>query len=113
MRDSRGARLRRSGECRSAVRMLASVISEYVGRAFVVDADGDEVEVQALLRVEDNGWWGGDLIGPVNWLRFASSRPLFEFALSDRRVGAAFVSEFDQADTMQRVMIAGVGEAPF
>jgi hypothetical protein len=89
------------------------VASEYVGQAFVVDADGAEVEVRASLRIEPDGWWGGDLVGPANWLRMASSTPVFEFALPDRRVGAAFVSEFNQADTMQRVTIAGMGAAPF
>lgn len=87
--------------------------SEYVGQAFVVDADGAEVEVRASLRIGPDGWWGGDLVGRVNWLRMASGKPLFEFALPDGRVGACFVSEFDQADTLQRVTIAGIGEAPF
>jgi hypothetical protein len=29
------------------------------------------------------------------------------------RIGAAFVTDFDQAGTAQRVTIAGVGTAPF
>jgi hypothetical protein len=36
--------------------------SEYVGLAFVVEPDGDEVEVRASLR-GDGEDWGGSLIG--------------------------------------------------
>jgi hypothetical protein len=87
--------------------------SEYVGLAFVVEPDGDEVEVRASLRT-DGDEWSGDLIGPADGLAIASStEPFFELRLPDGRSGACFVSEFDQASSAQRVTIAGVGPAPF
>jgi hypothetical protein len=43
-------------------------VTEYLGSAFVLDADGDETDVRASLRVEADGWWGGDLIGPADWV---------------------------------------------
>jgi hypothetical protein len=46
--------------------------TEYVGQAFLVEADGDEVEVRASLR-SDGDEWGGYLIGPADWLAIASS----------------------------------------
>jgi hypothetical protein len=52
------------------------VCSEYVGQAFVVEPDGDEVEVRASLRRDDEDW-GGYLIGPANWLGIASSTEPF------------------------------------
>jgi hypothetical protein len=90
------------------------VPTEYVGAAFVIDADGDECEVRALLRIEDDGWWGGTLIGPADWVGIAANtEPFFELRMPDGRIGAAFVCDFDQADTMQRVTIAGMGSVPF
>ena len=90
------------------------LLTEYVGQAFVGEPDGDETEVRAVLRVEADGWWGGSLIGPADWVAIASStEPFFELRLPDGRSGACFVSEFDQASTAGRVGIAGVGEAPF
>jgi hypothetical protein len=87
--------------------------SEYVGQAFMLEPDGDEVEVRASLRADVDDW-GGYLIGPADWLGIASStEPLFELRLPDGRIGAAFVSNFDQAATDQRVTIAGAGPAPF
>jgi hypothetical protein len=87
--------------------------NEYVGQAFVLEPDGDEVEVRASLR-GDGEDWGGYLIGPADWIAIASStEPLFELRLPDGRIGAAFVSNFDTAATDQRVTIAGVGSAPF
>jgi hypothetical protein len=72
------------------------MVSEYVGAALVVEPDGDEVEVRASLRIEVDGWWGGDLIGPANWLGIAgNTEPFFELVLPDGRSGAAFVSELD------------------
>jgi hypothetical protein len=89
------------------------VSNEYVGLAFVVESDGDEVEVRASLRGDDDDW-GGYLIGPADWLGIASdTEPFFELRLADGRVGACFVSYFDEAGTEQRVTIAGVGAAPF
>jgi hypothetical protein len=41
-----------------------SAVTEYVGQAFVVESDGDEVEVRASLR-SDGDEWGGSLIGPA------------------------------------------------
>jgi hypothetical protein len=49
------------------------MVSEYVGAALVIDADGDETEVRALLRIEDDGWWGGTLIGAANWVGIAAN----------------------------------------
>ena len=37
---------------------LLHATSEYIGLAFVVEPDGDEAKVRALLRLEPNGWWG-------------------------------------------------------
>jgi N-acetylneuraminic acid mutarotase len=86
---------------------------EYVGLAFVVESYGEEVEIRASLR-GDNQDWGGYLIGAADWLGIASSgEPFFELRLPDGRSGAAFVSDFDTAATDQRVTIAGVGAAPF
>jgi hypothetical protein len=49
--------------------------------AFVVDPDGDEVEVRASLRATDDEW-GGFLIGPADWIGIASStEPSFELRL--------------------------------
>jgi hypothetical protein len=88
-------------------------VSDYVGLAFVVESDGDEVEVRAALR-SDNQDWGGFLVGPADWIGIASSaEPFFKLRLPDGRSGACFVSEFDQAATDQRVTIAGVGAVPF
>ena len=88
--------------------------TEHVGQAFVVELDGDEPEVRAMLRVEPDGWWGGSLIGPADWVGIAADpEPFFELRMPDGRVAAAFVSDFDQADTMQRVNIAGFGSPPF
>jgi hypothetical protein len=88
-------------------------VTDYVGLAFVVESDGDEVEVRASLRGDDQDW-GGYLIGAADWLGIASSaEPFFELGLPDGRSGACFVSEFDRAATDQRVTIAGVGDAPF
>jgi hypothetical protein len=90
-----------------------SPVAEYVGQVFVVEADGDEVDVRASLR-SDCDEWGGDLIGPADWLAIASStEPFFELRLPDGRSAACFVSDFDQASTAQRVTITGVGAAPF
>jgi hypothetical protein len=33
--------------------------------------------------------------------------------MPDGRIAAAFVSDFDHADTMQRVTVAGMGAPPF
>jgi hypothetical protein len=88
-------------------------VGEYVGLAFVVEPDGDEVEVRASLR-GDGKDWGDYLIGPADWLGIASStEPCFELRLPDGRSGACFVSDFDQASTAQRVTVAGIGTAPF
>jgi hypothetical protein len=88
-------------------------VTEYVGLAFVVEADGDEVEVRASLR-SDGTEWSDDLIGAADWVGIASStEPFFELRLPDGQSGACFVSEFDRAATDQRVKIAGVGAAPF
>jgi hypothetical protein len=88
-------------------------VTEYVGLAFVLDAEGDETEVRASLRVEPDGWWG-DLIGPADWIGLAGSvEPFFELRLSDGHSGACFVSGLDQADRTRRVTIAGLGTAPF
>jgi hypothetical protein len=90
------------------------VVAEYVGQASVIDADGDETEVRALLRIEDDGWWAGSLIGPADWVGIAANpETFFELRMPDRRIAAAFVSDFDQADTMQRVTAAGMGTPPF
>lgn len=87
--------------------------SEYVGSAFVVGADGDEVEVRATLR-DDGVEWGGSLVGRADWIGIASSSsPFFELRLPDGRSGAAFVSGFDAARTDERVTIVGVGEPPW
>jgi hypothetical protein len=76
--------------------------------------DGDATEVRASLRVEADDWWGGDLIGPADWFGIsANSEPFFELRLPDGRIGAAFVSNFDQASTAQRVTVAGIGTPPF
>ncbi len=73
---------------------------------FVVEPDGDEVEIRASLRGDDEDW-GGYLIGPADWVGIASStEPFFELRLPDGRSGACFVSEFDQAATDQRVTIS-------
>jgi hypothetical protein len=94
-------------------RTRGSDVTEYVGQGFVVELYGDEVEVRASLRGDDEDW-GGSLIGPADWVAIASSvEPFFELRLPDGRSGAAFVSDFDQASTAQRVAIAGVGSAPF
>jgi len=88
-------------------------VTEYVGAAFVVDLDGDEVEVRASLR-GDSDDWGGYLIGPADWVGIAADpEPFFEIRLPSGRWGAAFVSNFDTAATDQRVTIVGVGAAPF
>jgi hypothetical protein len=88
-------------------------VAEYVGLAFVVEPDGDEVEVRASLR-SDGDEWSGHLIGPADWVGIASStEPFSELRLPDGRSGACFVSDFDQASTAQRVTIAGIGTAPF
>jgi hypothetical protein len=72
------------------------VVAEHVGQASVIDSDGDETEVRALLRIEDDGWWGGTLIGPADWVGIAANpEPFFDLRMPDRRVAAAFVSEFD------------------
>jgi hypothetical protein len=42
-------------------------VSEYVGQAFVTEPDGDEAEVRASLRGDDQDW-GGYLIGPADWI---------------------------------------------
>jgi hypothetical protein len=90
------------------------VIAEYVGQAFVIEPDGDEAEVRALLRIEADGWCGGSLIGAVDWLGIAENpEPFLELRLPDGRIGAAFVSEFDTVATDQRVTIAGMGTPPF
>jgi hypothetical protein len=89
-------------------------VSEYIGLAFVVEPAGDETEVRASLRIDPDGWWGGSLIGPADWIAIASStEPFFELRLPDGRSGARFVSGLDTAATDQRVGIAGVGTAPF
>jgi hypothetical protein len=81
--------------------------SKYVGLAFVLESDGNETEVRASLRMDPDGWWGGDLIGPADWLCIAgSNEPFFELRLPDGRSCAAFVSEFDRTGTAQRVAIA-------
>jgi hypothetical protein len=78
------------------------VVNEYVGMAFVIEPDGDEAEVRALLRIEDDGWWGGSLIGPADWVGIAANpEPFFEPRLPDGRIGAAFVLDYDQATTAQ------------
>jgi hypothetical protein len=88
-------------------------VADYVGLAFVVEPDGDETEVRASLRGDDQDW-GGYLIGPADWIAIASdTEPFFEIRLPGGRSGAAFVSYFDEASTEQRVTIAGVGAAPF
>jgi hypothetical protein len=90
------------------------VTTEYVGLAFVLEPDGDETEVRASLRVDSDGWWGGSLIGPADWLGIAGSTdPFFELRLPDGRSGAGFVSELDRTSTEQRVAVAGVGAPPF
>jgi hypothetical protein len=38
---------------------------------------------------------------------------MFELRFPDGRIGAAFVSAFDQADTTPRVDVAGMSAAPF
>ncbi len=87
--------------------------TEYVGQAFVVERDGDETEVRASPRGDDEDW-GGYLIGPAGWLAIASStEPFFEIRLPDGRSGACFMSDFDTGTADQRVTIAGVGTAPF
>jgi hypothetical protein len=84
--------------------------AEYVGQAFVTEPDGDEVEVRASLR-SDGDEWGGYLIGPADWIAFASStEPFFELRLPNGRSGACFVSDLDRVVTSQRV--TGVGPAP-
>ena len=66
----------------------------------MLDADRDETEVRAALRVEPDGWWGGDLIGPADWFGISASvEPFFELRLPDGRSGAAFVSELDRVRT--------------
>jgi hypothetical protein len=93
--------------------ILRSVTTEYVGQAFVVEADGDEIEVRASLRFDGTDWTG-DLIGPADWVGIAgSTEPFFELRLPDGHSAACFVSEFDRAATDQRVTIAGVGAPPF
>ena len=68
------------------------LLSEYVGQAFVVEPDGHETEARASWLVEPDGWCGGDLIGPADWLAIASStEPFFELRLPDRRGGVCFV----------------------
>jgi hypothetical protein len=90
------------------------MMSDYVGLAFVFEPDVDEVEVRAALRIETDGWWGGDLIGPADWIGIASNvEPFFELRLPDGRSGACFVSDVDWERTDQRVTIAGIGSAPF
>jgi hypothetical protein len=89
--------------------------SAYVGQAFVLepDGDGDEAEVRASLRGDDEDW-GGYLIGPADWLGIASStEPFFELRLPNGPTGVAFVSNFDQPATDQRVTANGFGAAPF
>jgi len=71
--------------------------------AFVVEPDGDETEVRASLRVEADGWWGGDLIGPADWIGLTeSTEPFFELRLPDGRSGVCFVRAFDQVSTANR-----------
>jgi hypothetical protein len=74
---------------------------EYVGRAFVVEPDGDETEVRAALRIEADGWWGGWLIGPADWIAIASStEPFVELRLPDGgRVGASSASSIPRRPT--------------
>ena len=56
--------------------------------AFVVEPDGDETEVRASLRVEADGWWGGDLIGPADWIGLTeSTEPFVKPAATRRAVG--------------------------
>jgi hypothetical protein len=61
---------------------------EYVDLAYLPEPDGDETEVRASLRVEADGWWGGWLIGPAEWLAIASStEPFVKPAATRRAVG--------------------------
>jgi hypothetical protein len=53
-------------------------------------------------------------VGPADWIGLAGSvEPFFELRLPDGGLGVCFVSNFDQADTMQRVTVAGVGAPRF
>lgn len=78
--------------------------TEYVGAAYVVDEDGNETVVRAALRVDADGWWGGNLIGSADWLGIAgSTEPFAELRLPNGRSRPFFVSEFDRATTIERV----------
>jgi len=72
--------------------------SEYVGLVVVVEPDGDEVEVRALLRIEADGWWGRlpDRPGGLDRI-WSSTEPFIELRLPDGRTGNCYASEFDQA----------------
>jgi hypothetical protein len=90
-----------------------SAVTEYVGQAFVVEADGDEVEVRASLRT-DGDESSGDLIGPADWVAIAAStEPFFELRLPDRRSRRVLRQRVRPGATDQRVAISGIGSAPF
>jgi hypothetical protein len=60
--------------------------TNYVGRAFVTEPDGDDIEVRASLRGGGEDW-GGYLIGPADWIGIASStEPFFELRLAGRTI---------------------------
>jgi hypothetical protein len=89
-------------------------VGEYRGTAFIIDPDGDRVEVQADLRGDDLEW-GGELVGMGPWTAFQlSAAAHFEIHLSTRRFALFFFNNLDdESDTGESVTITGLGRAPW
>lgn len=96
----------------------------YSGPAVVIDHEGNEHDVRAMLtsvtkmheagdqRIEGLTSWSGTLSGAGPWWELHEAGAPMTIRVRDRE-GTAYVKQFDAANALGPVRVEGSGPAPF
>jgi hypothetical protein len=101
------------------------VVANYAGPVVVVDHEGNEHDVRAMLhattqvrqvggqRVEGLSQWSGALAGSAPWWDMSQASVAVTVRLPSGREGSVLLGDFDVTNELGPVTVSGTGDAPF